>query len=629
MIEYRAAVRTGRPLTAVLTLLTLVATLLGGSLAWSPPAMAVTDHSVNWRYFRTDSASVRAHNYQLMITRLRATASAYRGSMYRTSQGNTEIVVGLADDEHFSLYFNAGTMYLIGFRSHAHGAQTYAFAGDVEQVGQFTHASVPQALPTGGDYTALERMAGVGRSELGYSSESMLSALSDLRNYDGGEAGVTNVRMARAALQVAAITAEAARFHHISEFMHTQAGSTDTAIRLPAEYLTEENNWAHLSNYAARVSQVPNHQPEVVGQRSYSSFQDAALVLAIALSRAIDHTCKRSVPSPTWSPWESLGGALADSPKVVSQAPNSLDAFVQGMDGHLYTKSYNGVSWSNYDDLGAPPGGTIVGAPAVVSLQNGRLDVFVRGSDNALWHKRYVNDAWSDWESLGGALADSPTVVSRGPNSLNVFVRGSDNALWHKWYVNGNWSDWEFLEGEFSGAPAVVPLKNGGMEVLVRGSDNHLWNKWYVNGNWSNWESLGGELSGAPVAVPLENGGLDVSVRGSDNALWHKRYVNDAWSDWESLGGALADSPTVVSQAPNRLDVVIHGNDTHLQVKSWTDNKSWTDWESLDGTLRGTPAAVSSENGREDVFVRGSDNALWHKSYVADRGTACAGRDEL
>lgn len=181
MIKYRAPVGTGRPSTTVLTLLTVIAVLLGGSLASSPPAAAATDHQVQWRYDRTDTASVRASNYQTMITNLRDTARSYRGSMYRTGTGNTEIVVALGNQEHLSLYFSAENMYFIGFRSQAEGAPAYAFAEHVARVGEFTDVVQPRALPMRSDYPALQRVAEVGRAGLAttrsrYSPHSATSA---------------------------------------------------------------------------------------------------------------------------------------------------------------------------------------------------------------------------------------------------------------------------------------------------------------------------------------------------------------------------------------------------------------------------------------------------------------------
>ncbi|MFD5922944.1 ribosome-inactivating family protein, partial [Kitasatospora sp. NPDC058201] len=471
----------------MLTLLAAITTLLGGSIASSPPAVAATDHSVDWRYYRTDNPSVRASHYQTMIASLRATGRSYRDSMYRTGTGNTEIVVFLGDHERMSLYFNAENMYLIGFRSWAHNARAYSFTGEAERVREFTNAGAPHELPMASDYPALERVAGAGRSVLRYSSESILNALSTMRAYDGDQARVSNADLAGAVLRVAAITAEASRFHHIADFMHAQAGSISAGVMLPAEYLMEENSWGRLSEYTAHISQDPTHPAQVIGQRHYRSFLDVVPVLALVLSAAIDRTCKRSVPSPTWSPWVPFGGGLAGDPTAVSQAPNSLDVFAQGNDGHLYQRSYNGAVWQDFADLGATPSGGFVGTPAVVSPENGRLDVFVRGTTDELWHKSYVNDTWSAWESLGGDLRDSPTAISRGPGSLDVFISGADNDLEvRSWTHDGSWTtNWTELDGRIVGAPTVVSPENGRLDVFVRGTTDELWHKSYVNDTWS------------------------------------------------------------------------------------------------------------------------------------------------
>ena len=48
-----------------------------------------------------------------------------------------------------------------------------------------------------------------------------------------------------------------------------------------------------------------------------------------------------------WNGWQDLGGPIASAPAVASWAPNRLDVFAAGPDGHLLHKWWNGSSWSD------------------------------------------------------------------------------------------------------------------------------------------------------------------------------------------------------------------------------------------------------------------------------------------
>ena len=114
--------------------------------------------------------------------------------------------------------------------------------------------------------------------------------------------------------------------------------------------------------------------------------------------------------------------------------------------GALYEKTSTdgGGTWGAWASLGGQlASGT---GPAACSRGSGRLDVFVQGTDGALWHKWWNGAKWSGWESLGGKLTSSPTAASRSSGTIDVFVRGTDNGLWKKTY-SGGWSGWTSVSG--------------------------------------------------------------------------------------------------------------------------------------------------------------------------------------
>ncbi|MGA8071432.1 MAG: hypothetical protein WB946_08040, partial [Halobacteriota archaeon] len=94
--------------------------------------------------------------------------------------------------------------------------------------------------------------------------------------------------------------------------------------------------------------------------------------------------------------WNSLGGMCTSSPAVVSWN-SSYYVFVRGSDGAIWWRDYQS-GWSGWNSLGGQAAsGT---GPAVASWSAGRLDVFVEGTNGALWHKSFNGATWSGWQSL-------------------------------------------------------------------------------------------------------------------------------------------------------------------------------------------------------------------------------------
>jgi len=86
-------------------------------------------------------------------------------------------------------------------------------------------------------------------------------------------------------------------------------------------------------------------------------------------------------------------------------------------------------------------GGVITSALAACPQGSGLLDVFARGANGALTHKSWNGIVWSDWEDLGGVMkaGSDPAAVSWGLDRIDVFARGNGDALLHKWWDGSAW----------------------------------------------------------------------------------------------------------------------------------------------------------------------------------------------
>jgi hypothetical protein len=279
-------------------------------------------------------------------------------------------------------------------------------------------------------------------------------------------------------------------------------------------------------------------------------------------------------PAPAPAPAVLPAG---DGPGAVSAGPGELDVFARGVDDRVWTRHFDGTSWSGWSSLG----GIATSAPAAASRGPGGIDLFVRGTDNALWTRSFDGASWSAWSSLGGVLSTGATAVSRAPGTIDVFAGGGDFAVWQRSFDGSSWGGWGSLGGLVTATPAAASAGSGSVVVFGRGGDNALWARTFDGSAWSWWSSLGGFLTSAPSAASRCAGCYDVFVRGGDNALWGRTLS----SGWSSVGGILSSPATVASAATGSLDVFARGTDTAM----WANHSGgggFTGWYTLGGLLR-------------------------------------------
>ena len=161
--------------------------------------------------------------------------------------------------------------------------------------------------------------------------------------------------------------------------------------------------------------------------------------------------------------------------------------------------------------------------PSIAAQGAGDIRLFVRGTDGALWTRSWNGTTWSAWGSLGGQLTSGPSAIARPGGIYDVYVRGLDTAYYHKYFTPaGGWSEWERLtEGHFNSAPgASYRQGTGEVDVTGVGLNSQLYHGYWAAGQgWSGWSALGGSISGRPSAISPAPGILDVYVRASDNQL--------------------------------------------------------------------------------------------------------------
>ena len=239
-----------------------------------------------------------------------------------------------------------------------------------------------------------------------------------------------------------------------------------------------------------RVSMGPVHQPRRTGRRPAGNRVEitghARRVHPRSRRGVVDAMVRRlrlvRLDQSRRLPVDATGRGVPRS--------GTIDVFVGGADGALWTRRLDGSTWSGWGYLG----GLVSATPAAASPRHGDITVFVRGRDRALWAVNYWGGAWSQWVPLGGTITAAPAATSRGGGSFDVFARGVDAALWTLWYNGTSWSSWTPLGGRSTSPRAQPPRTRRPSWFSARGQDAALWNRW-MTGGWDAWGSLGGQIT--------------------------------------------------------------------------------------------------------------------------------------
>ena len=308
----------------------------------------------------------------------------------------------------------------------------------------------------------------------------------------------------------------------------------------------------------------------------------------------------------SWSTLRALGGALTGTPTVVTGAPNQIDVFATGRNGHLFHFYYVGNEWHGPEDRG-PTGIALAGSPSAVGNGPSTTEIFSIATDGNLYHAIWNNSpGWTDPEiitqlTVPVPLTGSPSAGVNGWNLLDVFAIGQDGNLYHAWF-NGVWEGLENLGGNIlAGSPCLVLGGPNNLEIFAIGTDGNLYDKNFTAAGWSGWTNLGGgNLVGSPSGMATSSSNLDVATTGSDGNIYHFYYANGSWNPPETLHsmGYSSAAPTRKSKAH------IQSTQQSLAEIPVTDSvDAGTTYLILNGLVTGlTPGqAVAVTGGRSDA----------------------------
>ncbi|MDQ0984309.1 hypothetical protein [Streptomyces sp. V2I9] len=364
---------------------------------------------------------------------------------------------------------------------------------------------------------------------------------------------------------------------------------------------------------------------------------------ALVLVRGEDGTVHRRAHDPeknTWGAWTDTGGKAAGDPVTARNLNKRTEVFVRRDSGRLWSQRQQADgSWSEWSDLGTPPGTTAAGVPAVVANDNtyrnpapnkegvvrgntdGRLELFVRGADNRIWHrvqKAPNGSTWSAWEALPGTWAGNPTAAVSGNGRISVFARKADGRLRVTAQKRPSTPD--------TSLPAA---------------------------NWAAWKEIGtGHTGNVTVALNNRKKGTFLQVFGNrgGNGLWTvtqsepgtAKNPTGTWATGKAqrIGPAVPGRPVVIAHSDSRL--AVHGVNADGYVAYRTQTASSTQdapngiwaagWKPLGDRQADSFAVRSAPQGTTtafDVFAIGTGTSTLYQRSRLSAGTGDGSREDV
>lgn len=317
--------------------------------------------------------------------------------------------------------------------------------------------------------------------------------------------------------------------------------------------------------------------------------------------------------------------------------------------------------WSDWVDVGTPPGVKVLFQVEVNQNKDGKWEVFALGDDNKLWHASRsleyhyncttkVPVSQEFLEKLKQTLCSSVHIQSRPLELQPKICQGHNEPLCDKpiCYTDkcSLVTEEKWVWNPLGGATAVIPFdrftigqhNDGRLEVFAVSTDYKLWHIWQISssGDWGGWKVLdspGSEHYPTDIrSAQSEDGRLIILLStvglGSEHKLWYRwqiSSISDEWGMWKSftmpqgLQHYQISISSVTQNKNGQLEIFAIGGTGfhhdfydaiwHKWQTSPNDN-DWSEWYKFDGwppyqyLYPVSPITISkNEDGRLELFA--------------------------
>jgi hypothetical protein len=260
--------------------------------------------------------------------------------------------------------------------------------------------------------------------------------------------------------------------------------------------------WNNNSQWGAwRSVPQPPAQIDPSGGLSLTMRGGQVDVFVVAKSGSYGDLYRLTWTGSNWTPWENLSGpGLFQVYEIAcaSRTTTSLDCFARISDNHLWQKSWDGVSWGAWTDLGAFPSASAFGGLAAATYSSGALVVYAIGGDGHAY-RRFYEGSWSSWQddgTPGGIQLRQVGCAALDTATIECAFTDVDGGAWYRrWTSTGGWAAFADLGFPPSYARGVTVANYGSdaVVVLANASDGRFYRKFRDSGltTWSSWLDLG------------------------------------------------------------------------------------------------------------------------------------------
>jgi hypothetical protein len=170
-------------------------------------------------------------------------------------------------------------------------------------------------------------------------------------------------------------------------------------------------------------------------------------------------------------------------------------------------------------------------------------DAFVRGMNGHLWHR-----GPGGWEDTGFAMVGVPAVLQGIANDFDVFFRDPGNLVKHAYRTGSGWAIQNMPGGSVTTDPVAASWGTGRFDVVALGGNYKLYH-WWWSGGVINLEEVSSTAKGLGPSALVTWGvnRLDIFFRGWDRAVYHMRSSGSAPWTLGRVGGVILDFPSAAT----------------------------------------------------------------------------------
>lgn len=244
--------------------------------------------------------------------------------------------------------------------------------------------------------------------------------------------------------------------------------------------------------------------------------------------------------SNVWNPWGEYGGSTPKNKVVSEEFNNKLYQAVNGWDGRIWVRSFDGSTWSAWQHTGGS-------SKFDVSLQtfNGMLYSAVPGWDGRVWVRSFDGSTWSAWEHIGDVSATEISMEVHDSKLFISYIRNNGEII-TRWFDGTSWSSLQNWGGSGPVDQKVGMVSfSGKLYQSVKGWDGRVWVRSFDGSQASNWVHTGGSVPGS-TNIGVIGSQLVQVVRGWSGRIYYRFGTSEnSFGNWYFLPTLYAQTDPV------------------------------------------------------------------------------------